>query len=59
MKKKYFQPAMTAVELKTKNHILLGSNLTDINSNADLNYGGGSITGALIRENKSIWDEEW
>jgi len=59
MKRKYFQPAMAIVELKLKNHILLGSNLTDINSNVDINYGGGSITGALIRENKNIWDEEW
>ena len=50
---------MAIVELKLKNHILLGSNLTDINSNVDINYGGGSITGALIRENKNIWDEEW
>ena len=58
MKKEYFQPSMSVVELKFKNHILMGS-VQDIDSNVDLELGGGSSTDAMTRENIGVWDDEW
>ena len=44
MKKAYNQPAMTVVELKLKSNILIGSEITDIDTNLgtgdDIDFGG-------------------
>jgi hypothetical protein len=41
MKKIYLQPAMTVVELKLRNQILIGSEITDIETNLDdIDFGG-------------------
>ena len=58
MKKIYNQPAMTVVELKLNNYILMGS-VQDISTDVDLDFGGGSSTEAMTRENAGLWDEEW
>ena len=55
MKKIYLQPAMTVVELKLKSNILIGSEITDIDTNLgngdDIDFGGpGADIPALTPE---------
>jgi len=63
MKKIYNQPAMTVVELKLKSNILIGSEITDINTNLggdDIDFGGpGGDIPALAPEITDFMGEEF
>lgn len=60
MKKTYLAPDMTVVRLQHHGIICL----SDIDSNADLGFGGASTNNsggsfARTREYTSVWDQEW
>ena len=60
--KAYNKPTMTVVELKLKNHILIGSEITDINTNLgndDFELGGGSSSSAQAPEITDFMGEEF
>jgi hypothetical protein len=64
MKKIYLQPAMTVVELKLKSNILIGSEITDIDTNLgtgdDIDFGGpGGDIPALTPEITEFMGEEF
>ena len=61
MKKTYLQPTMMVVRLQQQS-IICSSPVTvsDVNSNADLDYGGGGSGPARARQHSGIdWDDEW
>ena len=59
MKKTYWQPTMMVVTLQ-QHSIICSSSVSDVNSNADLDYGGGGSGPARARQHSGIdWDDEW
>ena len=57
-KKEYQQPATRWIDEDSSSFMLCLSTVRDVNSNADINYGGGGAGPARSREhNHSVWDE--
>jgi len=57
MKKTYLQPTMMVVTLQQQS-IICSSPVSDVNSNADLDYGGGGSGPARSRSfDCDDWDE--
>ena len=60
MKKTYLQPTMMVVRLQQQSIICTGSDMNRVNSNADLDYGGGGSGPARARSyGGTDWDNEW
>ena len=58
-KKAYQKPALWVVKIEQA-HIICASDVTSVNSNADLDYGGGGSGPARARSHGGIdWDDEW
>jgi len=59
MKKTYLQPTMMVVTLQ-QHSIICSSPVSNVDSNADLNYGGGGSGPARARQHSGIdCDDEW
>jgi len=59
MKKKYMKPTMMVVKLQQQS-IICSSPVSDVNGNADLDFGGGGSGPARARSYGGIdWDDEW
>ena len=59
MKKKYMKPTMMVVTLQQQS-IICSSPVSNVDSNADLNFGGGGSGPARARQHSGIdWDDEW
>ena len=59
MKKTYLQPTMMVVRLQQQG-IICASPVSNVDSNADLNFGGGGSGPARARQHSGIdWDDEW
>ncbi len=60
MKKTYLQPTMMVVTLQQQSIICTSSDMNRVNSNADLDYGGGGSGPARARSyGGTDWDNEW
>ena len=58
MKKKYMKPTMMVVRLQQQG-IICASPVSNVDSNADLNFGGGGSGPARARQHSGIdWDDE-
>lgn len=61
MKKSYLSPELIIVQLQHQGLLMLS--VGEVQSNADVNYGGASSNNedGIIRSKESgnIWDEEW
>lgn len=55
-KKRYQEPAMQVVSIKTSYQLLAGS-AKNVAGNANLNYGGGG-SGAAYSRDGGDWDDE-
>ena len=60
MKKTYLQPTMMVVRLLQQSIICTSNSVSSVNSNADMDYGGGGSGPARVRQHSGIdWDDEW
>ena len=60
MKKTYWQPTMMVVRLQQQSIICTSNSVSSVNSNADMDYGGGGSGPARVRQHSGIdWDDEW
>ncbi|MBQ4391696.1 MAG: hypothetical protein II826_01140 [Prevotella sp.] len=59
MKKKYMKPTMMVVRLQQQG-IICASPVSNVDSNADLNFGGGGSGPSRARSHGDTgWDDEW
>jgi len=60
MKKTYQKPEVKAVRVQ-HTRMLCNSPVTNISSNANINYGGGSNTeAARVKQNDyNVWNDDW
>ena len=56
MKKDYMKPTTSVVFMQATSMICTSGEVTNTESNADLNYGGGGSGAAMSREGN--WDDE-
>ena len=60
MKKTYLQPTMMVVRLQQQSIICASNDVSLVNSNAGIDYGGGDTGPARARQNSGTdWDNEW
>ena len=60
MKKTYLQPTMMVVRLQQQSIICTSNDVSRVNSNAGIDYGGGGTGPARARQNNGTdWDNEW
>ena len=58
MKKTYSTPTIEVVKLQQQGIICTSNDVSRVNSNADLDYGGGSSESARVRQHSGIdWDD--
>ena len=59
MKKTYLKPTIMVVTLQ-QHRIICTSNVSSVNSNAGIDYGGSGSGPARARQHSGIvWDDEW
>ena len=59
-KQAYQKPALRVVKIQQTSIICTSNSVSSVNSNADLNYGGGGSGPARARSHGGIdWDDEW
>ena len=59
MKKTYLQPTMMVVTLQ-QHSIICSSPVSDVDTNVDMDYGGGGNGPARAPRRSGIdWDDEW
>ena len=60
MKKTYLQPTMMVESLQQQDIICASNRVSSVNSNVDMDYGGGGSDPARARQHSGIdWDDEW
>ena len=57
MKKTYLQPTMMVVRLQQQSIICASNSVSSVNSNADMDYGGGN--GPARARSNGGWDDDW
>ena len=59
MKKTYLKPTIMVVTLQ-QHRIICTSNVSSVNSNVGIDYGGSGSGPARARQHSGIdWDDEW
>jgi len=59
MKKKYMKPTMMVVTLQQQGIICTSTSVSRVNSNADIDYGGGGSGPARVRQHNAVEWEDW